>query len=141
MRAVRGRDTQPEIRVRSAAHGLGLRFRIHRKDLPGTPDLVLRRHKAVIFVHGCFWHRHKGCSKATTPAQNEKFWGEKFRRNVERDQRNREALTAQGWNVFEIWECEVPTREAAVLVIARLFGMSEVGTTAISTRFGSEKHN
>ncbi|MER9938222.1 DNA mismatch endonuclease Vsr [Mesorhizobium sp. M0088] len=106
MGAVRQRDTGPETVVRQVLHGLGLRFRLHRKDLAGTPDIVLPKHKTAIFVHGCFWHRHTGCSKATTPKTRVQFWQEKFDRNVDRDLRNESALRNQGWSVFVIWECE-----------------------------------
>lgn len=106
MRRIRGRDTQPELKVRRGLHRMGFRYRLHRKDLPGKPDIVLTRHRAVVFVHGCFWHRHDGCRMATTPASNVEFWKRKFAANVERDQRNRQALVAAGWRVLIVWECE-----------------------------------
>ena len=106
MSRIKGRDTVPEIVVRRIAHGLGFRFRLYRKDLPGRPDLVFPRHRAVVFVHGCFWHRHDGCRYAYKPKSRVPFWTEKFRRNVARDQRNEAALRALGWRVFVIWECE-----------------------------------
>ncbi|GGZ72007.1 very short patch repair endonuclease [Lysobacter xinjiangensis] len=121
MRAVKGKHTKPELLVRSAAHRCGLRFRIHKRDLPGSPDVVFPRHKVALFVHGCYWHRHPGCRKATTPATNVEFWAEKFRANVARDSRNRDALTALGWRVVEVWECEVPTMEAAKALMLKIF--------------------
>lgn len=107
MSAIKGRDTKPEILLRKLLHSLGYRFRIQRKDLPGRPDIVLPRYKTVIFVNGCFWHRHEGCKYASTPSTNSEFWEKKFAANVERDTRNYAALKEQGWNVVIIWECEV----------------------------------
>ena len=106
MAAVRGKDTKPELRVRSAVHRQGFRYSLHRRDLPGKPDLVLPKYNTVIFVHGCFWHGHD-CAKGKPPATNKEFWEEKLSGNIERDQRNREALSKSGWNVFVIWECEI----------------------------------
>jgi len=106
MSRIRGRDTAPELRVRSALHRAGLRFRLHRRDLPGTPDIVLPRFKTVIFVHGCFWHRHEGCKYAYMPKSRIEFWEEKFSRNVERDRRKILQLQQAGWRVEIIWECE-----------------------------------
>lgn len=111
MRAVGRRDTRPELRVRRALHSMGYRFRLHRKDLPGTPDIVLPKYRTCIFVHGCFWHRHEGCKKATTPKSNESFWQDKFARNVLRDEESRRALEALGWNVVIVWECETERAE------------------------------
>ena len=107
MRRVRGKDTVPEMVVRSLLHRLGFRFRLHRADLPGKPDIVLPKHKAVIFVHGCFWHRHTGCPRAGTPSTRREYWLPKFRRTVERDRRNQELLGRGGWNVIVVWECEL----------------------------------
>lgn len=107
MSRIRGKDTGPEIAVRSLLHRLGLRFRLHDKRLPGRPDLVLRRHRTVVFVHGCFWHRHLGCPQATTPSSNAEFWARKFSRNVERDQAVTNELQLAGWRVVVIWECEL----------------------------------
>ena len=106
MAKIKGRDTGPELAVRRTAHRQGLRFRLHRKDLPGTPDLVFSKHQLVIFVHGCFWHRHVGCRFAYTPKSRVKFWTEKFKQNVARDLRNESALISMGWHVAVIWECE-----------------------------------
>lgn len=106
MAKVRSRDTAPELRVRKLAHALGRRFRLHRRDLPGTPDLVFPRFKLAIFVHGCFWHRHPGCVRASMPLINVEFWKVKFQRNCIRDTRALDALTNLGWRVAVIWECE-----------------------------------
>lgn len=109
MASVGTRDTAPEKFVRSILHGLGLRFRIQRKDLPGTPDIVLSKHRLVVFVHGCFWHRHLGCARATIPRTNVEFWSSKFLRNIARDRENRLALKRMGWRVAIVWECELRT--------------------------------
>lgn len=106
MSGIRGRDTKPEIAVRRLAHRLGYRFRLHRRDLPGTPDLVFPGRKKVIFVHGCFWHRHPGCRFAYQPKSNVGKWQAKFEANVARDARVREELARIGWDVLTIWECE-----------------------------------
>jgi DNA mismatch endonuclease (patch repair protein) len=107
MSRIRGKDTAPELLVRSALHRAGYRFRLHRKDLPGRPDVVLPKYRTVVFVHGCFWHRHKRCRFAYTPKSRVAFWQEKFRRNVERDRRKALALRRLGWKVVTVWECEV----------------------------------
>lgn len=112
MSRVRGMDTEPEMIVRRIAHGLGYRFRLHRRDLPGSPDLVFPRYRAVIMVHGCFWHRHPGCKYASSPKTRVRFWQDKFEGNVVRDRRNEEALYELGWRVMVIWECETRDREA-----------------------------
>lgn len=106
MRRIKKVNTKPEIAVRSAAHGLGLRFRLHSKGLPGTPDLVFPRHRVAIFVHGCFWHQHGGCRLARIPKSRTDYWLPKFQRNQARDTRNVEALREAGWRVAVIWECE-----------------------------------
>jgi len=107
MSRIRGKDSQPELALRHVLHRLGLRYRLHAKELPGKPDLVFPRHKAVVFVHGCFWHRHEGCKIATTPKSNTSFWVEKFEKNVARDNRSAAALTDLGWRVFVVWECDL----------------------------------
>lgn len=113
MSRIRGRDTKPEILVRSLLHRIGFRFRLHRRDLPGTPDIVLPKHRAVVFVHGCFWHRHPGCRYAYTPKSRVDFWTQKFAANVKRDAKTRRALEQAGWQVLVVWECEL--RDMAVL--------------------------
>lgn len=116
MSMVRGKNTKPEIIVRKLVHGLGFRFRLHRKDLAGTPDLVLQSRKKIIFVHGCFWHGHKECRAARIPKTNVKFWREKIARNVARDLASEQSLRGAGWYVLTVWECETPpTRQAALL--------------------------
>ena len=112
MSRIRGRDTEPEMIVRKIAHGLGFRFRLHRRDLPGSPDLLFPRYRAVIMVHGCFWHRHPGCKYASSPKTRVRFWEDKFEGNVVRDRRNEGALDGLGWRVMVIWECETRDREA-----------------------------
>jgi DNA mismatch endonuclease (patch repair protein) len=107
MRAVRGKDTQPEITVRRAAHGLGLRFRLFRGDLPGRPDLTFSKWRTVLFVNGCFWHQHPNCERAKLPKTNRSFWAKKLERNAARDMTNYAALRAQGWRVLVLWECEI----------------------------------
>ena len=106
MAKVRSKDTAPELAVRKIAHGLGYRFRLHRPDLPGRPDLVFPKYRLAVFVHGCFWHQHPNCNRATTPATNTAKWQEKFERNKLRDARSASELAALGWDVLVIWECE-----------------------------------
>lgn len=106
MAQVRSKHTKPELAVRKLAHAAGLRFRLHNKNLPGSPDLVFAKHRVVIFVHGCFWHRHPGCKLASVPKTKTDFWLGKFARNVERDAVARERIESLGWRVVTIWECE-----------------------------------
>ena len=106
MSRIRSRDTRPELVVRSALHRLGYRFRIHKKDLPGKPDIVLAKYRTVIFVNGCFWHQHKGCKYAYQPKTRVKFWREKLQGNSERDIRTRKKLRRMDWNAQVIWECQ-----------------------------------
>jgi DNA mismatch endonuclease (patch repair protein) len=130
MRAVRGKDTKPELAVRSAAHGLGLRFRLFRKDLPGRPDLTFQKWRTVIFVNGCFWHQHGGCRKGALPKSNIEFWKSKLSDNILRDRRNRKELQKRGWRVFVIWECDVK-RLGAVDVIRGLFRDLDIAESAV----------
>jgi DNA mismatch endonuclease, patch repair protein len=111
MRAIRGKGMRPELAVRSLVHKLGYRFRLHRKDLPGKPDLAFVSRRKVIFVHGCFWHSH-GCKLSHTPRSNEGYWGPKLERNKTRDSRNIDALTAAGWKPLVIWECDTYDEES-----------------------------
>jgi len=106
MSQVRSKDTAPELLVRSLMHRMGLRFRVHSKNLPGTPDLVLPKYRTAVFVHGCYWHRHNGCKYTTTPKTNTAFWEKKFMRNVNRDRGNQQMLEEAGWNVLVIWQCQ-----------------------------------
>lgn len=121
MSRVRSTNTKPEMRVRSALHRMGYRFRLHRKDLPGKPDVVLTKHRLAIFVHGCFWHRHSGCDKTRTPKTNVEFWEGKFKRNVERDRLNQVELRRMGWRVEVIWECEIKDEEGLRKRLAAIF--------------------
>jgi DNA mismatch endonuclease (patch repair protein) len=107
MRRIRSKGMRPELAVRSMVHGMGYRFRLHRKDLPGKPDLVFVSRRKVIFVHGCFWHSHRRCKTAHKPKSNADYWGPKLKRNQARDKKNLAALSAQGWKPLVIWECEL----------------------------------
>jgi len=111
MSKIKGKNTKPEMTVRSMCHELGLRYRLHRKDLPGTPDLVFPKHRLCLFVHGCFWHRHPGCKYAYTPKSRLDFWLPKLAKNVERDMKAKRALEVSGWRVSIIWECQTKNRD------------------------------
>lgn len=117
MSRIRGRDTRPERIVRSIIHRMGYRFRLHRTDLPGSPDIVLPKHRIVIFVNGCFWHRHRGCKYAYHPKTRKAFWRAKFRDNVDRDRRARRRLTRMGWRVIVVWECLTERPKALVKLL------------------------
>lgn len=110
MARIRGKDTKPELALRRALHALGFRYRLHVKGLPGKPDIVMPKYNAVIFVHGCFWHRHRGCRHATTPLTRQDFWTAKFDNNVARDIVVRSALAKAGWRVATVWECALRTK-------------------------------
>lgn len=107
MSKVRSADTKPEWVLRCALHRLGFRYRLRNRHLPGRPDLAFAKHKAVVFVHGCFWHRHSNCRRATAPKSNVAFWTAKFEKNKERDRRSKRQLAKQGWRVLVVWECEL----------------------------------
>ena len=111
MAKIKGKDTKPEKVVRSLLHQMGYRFRLHRSDLPGNPDIVLPKHKKVIFVHDCFWHGHKKCKRAARPKTHVEFWNAKIDGNIRRDSRVRRALRLQGWSVLVVWQCELRNRE------------------------------
>lgn len=115
MRAVRSKDTGPEMIVRRLVHGLGFRYRLHRRDLPGAPDLVFAGRRKIVFVHGCFWHGHDCARGARRPKANADYWLAKIGRNVERDRRNLHLLEAAGWRVLTIWECELLKGRRALL--------------------------
>ena len=118
MSRIKGHDTKPELVVRSMLHRMGYRFRLHRKDLPGKPDIVLPKHKKVIFVNGCFWHQHEGCAQGRRqPKSNQDYWDGKLLATVERDRRNIQALEQLGWRVLVVWECELKER---MLITSRL---------------------
>ncbi len=107
MSQIKSSNTKPEIIVRSKLHKAGFRFRLHQRNLPGRPDIVLPRFKSVIFVHGCFWHRHEGCKYAYVPKSRKEFWNNKFTQNVVRDKKNQERLLKEGWRIFIVWECDI----------------------------------
>lgn len=120
MRRIRGTGTRPEVLFRQQLHARGFRYRINARELPGSPDIVLPRWKTVIFVHGCFWHRHRGCPVCTTPKSNIEFWSGKFEKNVRRDKRNTRRLRARGWSVLTVWECEVTSARRLPMTVARI---------------------
>lgn len=107
MARIKGKDTSPELSVRRMLHTLGYRYRLHRKDLPGTPDIVFPERRKAVLVHGCFWHRHNGCRFAYVPKTRTEFWKRKFDQNVTRDQKARRDLRKLGWKVLVVWECEL----------------------------------
>jgi DNA mismatch endonuclease, patch repair protein len=107
MSKVKGKNTAPELLVRSTLHRMGYRFRLHRKDLPGNPDIVLPNYKAVIFVHGCFWHQHSNCPRSAKPSTNKSFWDKKLTRNRERDKKKIKELRKLGWRSLVLWQCQI----------------------------------
>jgi DNA mismatch endonuclease (patch repair protein) len=121
MSRIRSKHTKPELIVRSALHRMGLRFRLHAKNLPGHPDIVLPRWRVALFVHGCFWHRHRNCHLTYTPKTRASFWNTKFRSNVDRDQTHQQALRRQGWRVAVIWECDVTDSRRLQAILQRIF--------------------
>lgn len=126
MAQVKAKDTIPEMIVRRAAHKLGYRFRLHRRNLPGTPDLVFPRLRKIILVHGCFWHLHEGCKRSKLPTTNREFWQRKLSRNCERDKENLRLLTDSGWAVLILWECELANLEALYARIASFLSSTDV---------------
>ena len=116
MSGIRGKDTKPELLIRSYLHRAGLRFRLHARGMTGSPDVVLPGRRVVVFVHGCFWHRHAGCTKASVPKSNVAFWRAKFEENVRRDRRTTRALRRDGWRVLTVWECQTSERRLERLV-------------------------
>ena len=111
MSAIKSKNTKPEIKVRKVLHSMGYRFRLHSKDLPGSPDIVLPKYKTVIFVHGCFWHRHENCKYASTPKTRKEFWNKKFTENKKRDSEIQEKIKILDWRSVVIWECETKNIE------------------------------
>lgn len=111
MAKVKGRDTGPERLVRSMLHRMGYRFRLYRRDLPGSPDIVLPKHRKIVLVHGCFWHGHKGCKKASRPSTRVEFWNRKIDENIRRDKKIRKELAVSGWKVLVVWECKTRKSE------------------------------
>lgn len=126
MRRVRSKDTKPEMKVRRLLHGLGYRYRVHENELPGKPDLVFSARKKVIFVHGCFWHLHDGCSRAKLPKSNREYWSRKLHRNRERDREHRRALEEAGWKVMTLWECELRDLDTLADELERFLGPTRV---------------
>ena len=120
MSRVRAQDTKPELAVRRYLHAAGFRFRLHRRDLPGTPDIVLPRHRLVLFIHGCFWHQHHNCSLSKRPKSNLSYWEPKLQRIALRDRRVTEELTSQGWRVDVIWECQTKSPAALAAAVTRV---------------------
>jgi DNA mismatch endonuclease (patch repair protein) len=133
MRAIRSKDMQPELKVRSLAHKLGFRFRLHRKDLPGKPDLTFASRGRVIFVHGCFWHSHS-CRTAHVPKSNLEYWIPKLERNRARDEKNIEALKAKGWQTLVIWECEVSDEHGLKKRLTKFLGRRPLRSASSITR-------
>jgi len=115
MAAVPRKNTKPEMALRSILHKAGYRFRLHAVDLPGTPDIIMPKYRTAIFVHGCYWHRHEGCKKTTTPTQNREFWIDKFEKNIVRDERKKTELISLGWRVLTVWECDIADRSSELL--------------------------
>lgn len=122
MRQVKGKNTTPELCVRKLLHEMGFRFRLHSKDLPGKPDIVLPKYRLCILVNGCFWHQHLGCPRATIPASNFDFWKAKLSRTRERDRQNITELSKLGWRTLVIWECETKNTEKLRLILGHLAG-------------------
>lgn len=135
MSLIRSRNTKPETVVRSLLHALGYRFRIHVQSLPGKPDIVLAKYRTVIFVNGCFWHRHQGCKRCTTPSSNQEYWVIKLARNVERDAQHRKDLERLGWRVIIIWECETKNHSDLTAKLKRIFSQYK----KIGVKNGSDK--
>lgn len=119
MARIRGKNSAPELALRRLVHGMGFRYRLHCKDLPGNPDMVFPARDAVIFMHGCFWHRHTNCGRARTPKSRVAFWTEKLEGNRLRDQRNRRKLRAMGWRVLVVWECQLSNPEKVSALVCR----------------------
>lgn len=132
MAKVKSKNSRIELRVRRLLHRAGYRFRVHFKGLPGTPDIVFQKRQKVILVHGCFWHGHEGCTRATMPSSRGEFWSAKLSRNKERDARNHEHLALAGWQVMTVWECE--TADEAALAGRLIAFLGPTKTAALETR-------
>lgn len=117
MKRVQSMNTKPEIIVRSILHKIGYRFRLHLPDLPGRPDIVMRKHKKIIFVHGCFWHSHNGCKSSSRPSTNTLFWNKKLDGNIARDSEQIKKLEYMGWKVLVVWECQTSNQSALELIL------------------------
>src|SRR5260221_13598884 len=127
MSRIRARNTEPELRVRRLLHGNGYRFRLHRKDLPGNPDIVLPKYRTAIFVHGCFWHRHPKCKFSYMPKSRIDFWRRKFSKNIERDRKAQRLLRDSGWHIVIVWECEKSDPARLHKRLRQEIGSSEAG--------------
>jgi DNA mismatch endonuclease (patch repair protein) len=125
MSRISGGDTKPEITVRKILHAMGYRFRLHVRRLPGNPDIVLSRHRKVIFVHGCFWHGHRGCPRSKRPSTNVDFWNAKIDANIRRDEKVSQELERRGWKVLIVWECEVKLRDPLMRRLAAFMAEEE----------------
>ena len=138
MARILSKNTKPELRVRQLVHRLGYRFRLHRKGLPGRPDLVFSSRRKVVFVHGCFWHAHEHCKVANRPKSRRSYWDAKFKKNRRRDQDNLKSLEQNGWQVLIVWECE--TKESAVLGarLSRFLGLAKTGAKRKGPRDGGQ---
>ena len=134
MAAIKSKNTKPEIAVRKMLHALGYRFRLHRKDLPGSPDIVLPKYKTVIFVHGCFWHRHENCKFASTPKTRKEFWENKFNENMKRDKNNFKELKKLNWNLLVIWECETKNINLLIKKVSSKIGNIQLSNSNLGPR-------
>lgn len=136
MSRIRSKDTKPELIVRSMLHRCGLRFSLRRKDLPGQPDIVMPKHNMVVFVHGCYWHRHRGCKAARMPAANQEFWQDKFRKTQKRDRQHKKEIEKAGWRVVVIWECQVMKEPEKVLnrILSHIESSDDIKTFAVPPR-------
>ncbi|WP_134674714.1 DNA mismatch endonuclease Vsr, partial [Pseudomonas viridiflava] len=133
MSNIRGKNTRPELVVRKFLHANGYRFRLHRKDLPGNPDIVIPKLRVCIFVHGCFWHRHEGCKYSTTPKTRIDFWNEKFKKNVDRDCKAQAELKKLGWTVITIWECQTKEEGSLLSLIESLKAVDKKTKQAVNS--------
>ena len=136
MAGIKGKDTKPELVLRRALHARGFRYRLHSKNVPGRPDLVFPKHHAIVFVHGCFWHRHEGCRYTTTPSTRPEFWQAKFDANVIRDAAIRDELIEAGWRVATVWECSLRKTDqlAATVGLLRTWLLSDNGQLEIGEK-------
>lgn len=134
MSRVKGQNTRPEKVVRTALHKMGHRFRIHRRDLPGKPDIVLPKHKKAIFVHGCFWHGHKGCRRSGRPNTNVDFWNQKLSGNIERDKRNLRLLRRSGWKILVVWGCQTNRAERLYGKLAKFLDDETIYAPQVQTK-------
>lgn len=136
MSRIRSKDTKPELRVRHILHRLGYRYRLHRKDLPGVPDLTFPSRKKALFVHGCFWHAHRGCKIANRPKTRRSFWDAKFKHNQARDRANERSLRKQGWDVFTVWECQTKSDDLLVKRLSLFLGPAKTKNLRKGGRHG-----